>query len=68
MIAIAAFLDAGADVAWTLQSFLIPFKKYFVQRDVLLDEALGCRLLLPSSLLPDEDSTGNDEDQCGWDV
>ena len=68
MFAVAAFLSASADVARTLQVFLIPFQKDFIQRNVLLNEALGCRLLLPRCLLPDEDSTGNDEDQDGWNV
>ena len=68
MFAVAAFLGASADVARTLQTFLIPFQKDVVKGNVPLDEALGCRLLLPSCLLSDEDTAGNGENDDGWNV
>ena len=68
MFAVTSRLGAAADVARPLQPFLIPFQQDFIQRNVLLDEALGCWLLLPSSPLFDEESTGDDEDQDGWNV
>ena len=33
-----------------------------------MDEEPGCSLLLPSCLLPDKNSTGNEENQYKWDV
>ena len=63
MIAIASRLGAAADEAGSSQTFLIPFPKNLIQRNVLLDEALGGWLLFPRSPLLDEESTGNDEDQ-----
>ena len=63
MVAIASRLGAAADVAGSSQTFLIPFSKDFIQRNVLLDKALARWLSLPCSLLFDEDSTGNNEYQ-----
>ena len=68
MFAVAAFLGASADVARTLQAFLSPFQEDVVKGNVSLDEALGCRLLWPSCLLSDEDTTGNGENDDGWNV